>query len=168
MKVARSLAFLASLLLAGFATHAAFPDKPVRLVVPFAPGGGTDLIARTLGQGMAKELGQPVVIENKAGAGGNLGTDFVAKSEPDGSTILAGYTGPITVNVTLFGNLPYDPQKDLAPITLAVTTPQFLTVNPGVPFNSVLANLYRDGRDAMGAHDHSFHVSEFERRARPS
>ena len=112
------------------------PSKPVRIVVPIQ-GGTVDILARLVAPGLQQAFGQPIVVENKAGAGGNLGTDFVAKSEPDGSTILAGYTGPITVNVTLFGNLPYDPQRDLAPITLAVTTPQFLTVNPGVPFNSV-------------------------------
>jgi len=112
------------------------PSKPVRIIVPIQ-GGTVDILARLVAPGLQQAFGQPIVVENKAGAGGNLGTDFVAKSEPDGSTILAGYTGPITVNVTLFGNLPYDPQKDLAPITLAVTTPQFLTVNPGAPFNTV-------------------------------
>jgi tripartite-type tricarboxylate transporter receptor subunit TctC len=104
------------------------PTKPVRIVVPIQ-GGTVDILARLVQPRLQEAFGQPVIVENKAGAGGNLGTDFVAKSDPDGSTILAGYTGPITVNVTLFGNLPYDPQKDLAPITL--------TVNPGVPFNSV-------------------------------
>jgi tripartite-type tricarboxylate transporter receptor subunit TctC len=112
------------------------PSKPVKIIVPIQ-GGTVDILARLVAPGLQQAFGQPIVVENKAGAGGNLGTDFVAKSDPDGSTILAGYTGPITVNATLFGNLPYDPQKDLAPITLAVTTPQFLTVNPGVPFNSV-------------------------------
>ncbi len=73
------------------------------------------------------------MVENKAGAGGNIGADFVAKSDPDGHTLLIGYNGPIAVNVTLFENLPYDPLKDLAPITLVVTTPQFLVVHPGVP-----------------------------------
>jgi tripartite-type tricarboxylate transporter receptor subunit TctC len=112
------------------------PSKPVKIIVPIQ-GGTVDILARLVAPGLQQAFGQPIVVENKAGAGGNLGTDFVAKSDPDGSTILAGYTGPITVNTTLFGNLPYDPQKDLAPITLAVTTPQFLTVNPGVPFATV-------------------------------
>jgi len=125
------LALLASPALAQWS-----PSKPVRIVVPIQ-GGTVDILARLVAPGLQQAFGQPIIVENKAGAGGNLGTDLVAKSEPDGHTILAAYTGPITVNVTLFGNLPYDPQKDLAPITLAVTTPQFLTVNPGVPFNSV-------------------------------
>ena len=112
------------------------PTKPVRIIVPIQ-GGTVDILARLVAPRLQEAFGQPVIVENRAGAGGNIGTDMVAKSEPDGHTILAGYTGPITVNVTLFGNLPYDPQKDLAPITLAVTTPQFLTVNPGVPFGSV-------------------------------
>ena len=112
------------------------PSKPVRIIVPIQ-GGTVDILARLVAPRLQEVLGQPMVVENKAGAGGNIGTDLVAKSEPDGHTILAGYTGPITVNSTLFGNLPYDPQKDLAPITLAVTTPQFLTVHPGAPFGSV-------------------------------
>ena len=112
------------------------PSKAVRIIVPIQ-GGTVDILARLVAPRLQEALGQAIIVENKAGAGGNIGTDLVAKSDPDGHTILAGYTGPITVNATLFGNLPYDPQKDLAPITLAVTTPQFLTVNPGVPFNSV-------------------------------
>jgi tripartite-type tricarboxylate transporter receptor subunit TctC len=81
---------------------------------------------------LSKALGQPFVVENKGGAGGNLGADFVAKSEPDGHTLLIGFNGPIAVNVTLFKDMPYDPQKDLTPISLVVTTPQFLVVNASV------------------------------------
>jgi len=112
------------------------PTKTVRIIVPIQ-GGTVDILARLAAPKLQEVFGQPVIVENKPGAGGNIGADLVAKSDPDGHTILAGYTGPITVNVTLFSKLPYDPQKDLAPITLAVTTPQFLTVHPGVPFNSV-------------------------------
>jgi tripartite-type tricarboxylate transporter receptor subunit TctC len=136
---------LVLILLAAFAVPVAAqqwsPAKQVRIVVPLV-GGTVDLLARLAAPYLQEAFGQPVVVENKAGAGGNIGTEMVAKAEPDGHTILAGYTGPITVNATLFGNLPYDPQKDLAPITLAVTTPQFLTVHPGVPFASV-AELVR-------------------------
>ncbi len=128
------------LLLAVFVPPAAAqqwsPSKQVRIVVPLV-GGTVDILARLVAPGLQEAFGQPVIVENKGGAGGNIGTDQVAKAEPDGHTILAGYTGPITVNATLFGNLPYDPQKDLAPITLAVTTPQFLTVNPAMPFATV-------------------------------
>jgi tripartite-type tricarboxylate transporter receptor subunit TctC len=112
------------------------PSKPVRLIVPVM-GGTVDLLARLAAPYLQEAFGVPVIVENKGGAGGNIGTDLVAKSAPDGTTILVGYTAPITVNVTLFDKLPYDPQKDLAPITLAVTTPQFLTVHPALPVNSV-------------------------------
>ena len=132
----RLLLVLLSLLASQAIAQQWSPSKSVRMVVPIQ-GGTVDILARLVAPGLQQAFGQPIVVENKAGAGGNLGTDLVAKSEPDGHTILVAYTGPITVNPTLFGNLPYDPQKDLAPITLAVTTPQFLAVNPGVPFNSV-------------------------------
>jgi len=112
------------------------PSGPVRLIVP-VQGGTVDILARLVAPKLAEALGQPVVVEEKAGAGGNIGTDLVAKAAPDGQTILVGFTAPITVNVTLFKELPYDPQRDLAPITLAVTTPQFLTVNPRLPVHTV-------------------------------
>src|SRR6187455_1600151 len=108
------------------------PTGPVRFVVPIQ-GGTVDILARLAGQRLQDLWGQPVVIEAKPGAGGNIGTDLVAKSAPDGHTILVAFTAPITVNPTLFDKMPYDAQKDLAPITLAVTTPQFLTVHPSVP-----------------------------------
>jgi len=112
------------------------PTKPVRIIVPVL-GGTNDLVARLVAPKLQDAIGQPVVVENKPGAGGNVGADLVAKSAPDGHTLLVGFNGPIAVNVSLFSNLPYDPLKDLAPITLAVTTPQFLTVNPNVPVNTV-------------------------------
>ncbi len=112
------------------------PSGTVRLIVP-VQGGTVDVLARLVAPKLEDALGQPVVVENKVGAGGNLGTDHVAKSAPDGLTLLVGFTAPITVNVTLFHDLPYDPQKDLVPITLAVTTPQFLTVNPSLPVKTV-------------------------------
>ena len=112
------------------------PARPVHLIVP-NQGGTVDLLARLVAPRLQEAFGQPVVVENKPGAGGNLGTEQVVRADPDGLTILVGFTAPITVNPTLFGNLPYDPQKDLAPIMLAVTTPQFLTANPAAPFNTV-------------------------------
>ena len=112
------------------------PSGTVRLVVP-VQGGTVDVLARLVAPKLQEALGQPVIVEEKGGAGGNIGTDMVAKAPPDGTTILVGFTAPITVNVTLFDKLPYDPLKDLAPITLAVTTPQFLTVTPSLPVHTV-------------------------------
>ena len=112
------------------------PSRTVRIVVPVL-GGTNDLVARLVAPRLQEALGQSVIVENKAGAGGNVGADLVAKSPPDGHTLLIGYNGPIAVNVSLFASLPYDPLKDLAPITLAVTTPQFLTVRHDLPVSSV-------------------------------
>ena len=112
------------------------PTKPVRIIVPVV-GGTNDLVARLVAPKLQEALGQPIVVENKGGAGGNIGADMVAKATPDGHMLLIGYNGPIAVNVSLFSNMPYDPVKDLAPITLAVTAPQFLTVHPSVPAHSV-------------------------------
>jgi tripartite-type tricarboxylate transporter receptor subunit TctC len=112
------------------------PSKPVRIIVPII-GSTNDVLARLVAPKLQEAIGQTVVVENKAGAGGNIGADFVAKSAPDGHTLLIGYNGPIAVNVSLFDKLPYDPLKDLAPITLMVTTPQYLVVHPGLPVKNV-------------------------------
>jgi tripartite-type tricarboxylate transporter receptor subunit TctC len=108
------------------------PTKVVRIVVPIV-GSTNDLIARLVGAELQKVLGQAVIVENKGGAGGTIGTSEVARSAPDGHTLLVGFNGPISINPTLYSNLSYDPQKNLAPITLAVRAPQFLVVNPKVP-----------------------------------
>jgi tripartite-type tricarboxylate transporter receptor subunit TctC len=112
------------------------PTKPIRIIVPVV-GGTNDLVARLVAPKLQEVLGQSVIVENKGGAGGNIGSDVVAKAAPDGSNLLIGYNGPIAVNVSLFDKMPYDPVRDLAPITLAVTAPQFLTVHPSVPANTV-------------------------------
>jgi tripartite-type tricarboxylate transporter receptor subunit TctC len=112
------------------------PTKAVHLVVPL-PGSTVDALARLVQPELSKALGQPVVVETKGGAGGNIGADFVAKSAPDGHTLLLGFNGPLVVNQNLFASLPYDPVKDLQPITLAVTSPQFLVVHPSVPAHNV-------------------------------
>jgi tripartite-type tricarboxylate transporter receptor subunit TctC len=133
----KRLAIAASMLLATAAAAQDWaPARPVRLIVPIQ-GGTVDILARLVAPRLQEVWGQPVVVEAKPGAGGNIGTDYVAKSAPDGHTILVAFTAPITVNTTLFDKMPYDPQKDLAPITLAVSTPQFLTVHPSVPANTV-------------------------------
>ncbi len=124
--------------LASFGLHAQewAPTKPVRIIVPVV-GGTNDLVARLVAPRLQEALGQSVIVENKGGAGGNIGSDLVAKAPPDGHMLLIGYNGPIAVNVSLFDKMPYDPVKDLAPITLAVTAPQFLTVHPSVPAHTV-------------------------------
>ena len=136
----RTIAFLAALACALCANtvlaQEAFPSKPVRIIVPVV-GGTMDLTARLVTPELSKALGQPVVVETKAGAGGNIGTDYVAKAPPDGSTLLVAFNGPIAINPTLFDKLPFDPVKDLAPITHAVSSPQFLVVHPSVPVNNV-------------------------------
>ena len=113
------------------AAPAAFPERPVRLIVPLPPGGGTDLLARTLTQQLGERWGHTVVIDNRGGAGGTIGVDLAAKSQPDGYTIVMGYIAPISVNVSL-GKLPYDPVKDLAPITMVAVAQNVLVVHPSL------------------------------------
>jgi tripartite-type tricarboxylate transporter receptor subunit TctC len=112
------------------------PSKTVRIVVPIV-GGTNDVLARLVAPELEKALGQTVIVENKGGGGGTIGANDVAKAAPDGHTILVGYNGPIAINATLFSKLPYDPVKDLAPITLAVMAPQFLVVKPAIPVKNV-------------------------------
>ena len=114
-----------------------YPAKPIRLVVPFPPGGSLDVVARAIGQRLAEAWGQPVIIDNRPGAGGNIGADLVAKSAPDGYTILEGALSTHAVNVSLYGKMPYDPVKDFAPITLVAITPNVLVVSRSFPVNSV-------------------------------
>ena len=110
-----------------------YPDKPVRLVVPFPPGGPTDLIARVVAVGMAADLGQQIIIDNKGGAGGNVGTDLVAKAKPDGYALLFGTAATHGINVSLYKNLPYDPVKDFEAVALVGLAPMALLVPPGMP-----------------------------------
>lgn len=116
--------------------HAQFPDRPVRIVVPFAPGGGTDLIARTLGQGMSQALGQPVIIENRPGAGTVIGTDLVAKSAPDGYTLVIA-TLAHAVNPSLLNKLPYNNDTAFAPVSLIGRGPNVLVVRSESPYKTV-------------------------------
>jgi len=126
----RIAAFVAALLmpLAGSADWQ--PSKPIRIVVPFAPGGQPDVVARALAEPLSKALGQPVIVENRPGAGGNIAAEAVAKSAPDGHTLLMGTNGPLAVSPALYKSLPYDPLKDLAPVTLVGTSPNLIAVNP--------------------------------------
>src|SRR5438874_12826940 len=113
-----------------------YPSRPVKIVVPATPGGAIDLIARTLGEKMTGSFGQPVVVENKPGAANNLGTDFVAKSPPDGYTLLIIASSHAT-NKWLYKNLPYDPVKDFEPVVYTHVVPLLLAVHPSVPAKSV-------------------------------
>ncbi|MBR0662471.1 Bug family tripartite tricarboxylate transporter substrate binding protein [Neoroseomonas oryzicola] len=108
------------------------PTRPIRFVVPFPAGGATDVVARVLGERLQETLGQPVVVENRTGAGGNIGVENVVRSAPDGTTLLMGTTGTLTVNPHLYSNLGFDPLRDLAPISMAFTTDHVLIVNPNV------------------------------------
>ncbi len=112
------------------------PSKPVRIIVPIV-GSTNDALARLVAEKLGPAIGQSVYVENKPGAGGNIGADMVAKSPPDGHTLLVGYNGPLAINPTLFKNMSFDPVKDLAPITLAVTSPQYLVVNNDVPIKTI-------------------------------
>lgn len=129
----RILSLALGLLAAGAAmAQAPFPGRPVTMVVGFAPGGGTDTASRIIAKKLAENLGQSVVVENKPGAGGNIATELVAKSVPDGATILLASVGSLTVTPHLVAKLPYDPFKDLAPITLAVVFANVLVVHPSL------------------------------------
>jgi tripartite-type tricarboxylate transporter receptor subunit TctC len=135
----RSLFALAAFLFAAFVVGPAlalYPDRIIRIIVPFAPGGGTDVIARTLAQEMARDLGASVIIENKPGAGTIIGTQAVAASEPDGYTLLMG-TFSHAVNISLSAKLPYDPHKDFAAVALIARSFNFVVVNPKSAIQSI-------------------------------
>jgi tripartite-type tricarboxylate transporter receptor subunit TctC len=132
-----TLAVAASALWGLSPAWAAWPEKPIRLIVAFPPGGGTDIVARLLAPVLSQRLGQPVTIDNKGGAGGNIGTDAASKAAPDGYTLLMGNIAPNAINVSTFKHLPFDPEKDFAAITLVAVTPNMLVVNPTVAANSV-------------------------------
>lgn len=126
-----------------------YPNKPIRLIVPYVAGGATDLLAREVALRLQSELGQPVVLENKPGAGGVLGADLVSKSIPDGYTLLLSTQGIHVINPTLFNSLPYDPSKDLAPIGFLGAIPSVLVVNSSSPIRS-MAELIADAKANPG------------------
>ncbi|HEY5293551.1 MAG TPA: tripartite tricarboxylate transporter substrate binding protein [Burkholderiales bacterium] len=113
-----------------------FPDKPIRFIVPFPPGGGNDILARVIAPKMAEFLGQPVIVDNRAGAGGNIGADIAAKSAPDGYTIVIA-SNQVTMNPALYAKLPFDIEKDFEPIALAASVPMVLVVHPSVAARNV-------------------------------
>jgi tripartite-type tricarboxylate transporter receptor subunit TctC len=126
-----------------------YPTRSIRLVVPFPPGGTTDILAREVGERLSVSLGQPVVVDNRAGAAGNIGADLVAKSAPDGYTLLMGTVGTHAINASLYTKMPYDHVKDFAPVILVAGVPNVLEVTPSLPVNSV-ADLIKLAKDKPG------------------
>jgi tripartite-type tricarboxylate transporter receptor subunit TctC len=129
------LGSLAAAVLAGdaVAQPSNWPNRPIRLVVPFTPGGSTDILARSIGLELTKAWGQPVVIDNVPGAGGSLGADRVAKAPADGYTLLMGHIGTLAVTPSIYPSLPYDPIKSFAPVAWVARVPNVLAVHPSVP-----------------------------------
>ncbi|SAI37484.1 putattive exported protein [Bordetella ansorpii] len=115
------------------AATAAYPDKPIRLIVPFAPGGSADILGRLMAEALHPILGQPIIVENKPGAGGNIGGDFVARATPDGYTLLLAAAGPTVINPSLYTGMPFDPAKDLAPITCLEREHNLMVVTKSLP-----------------------------------
>jgi tripartite-type tricarboxylate transporter receptor subunit TctC len=135
----RALRFslIALLLAAGGAFAQTYPAKPVRLVVPFPPAGGNDVFARLLAQKLAEAWKQHVLVENRPGAGGNVGTEFAARAAPDGYTLLLGHTGTLAINPALYAKPGYDPQRDFVPVSLLASAPLVLVVHPGSDLRTV-------------------------------
>ncbi|WP_137176518.1 tripartite tricarboxylate transporter substrate binding protein [Roseomonas sp. AR75] len=134
-----------TLLAAGAATLTPFalraqeswPNRPIRLIVPFPPGAANDTLGRAMADQLAPKLGQPVVVENRAGAGGAIGSEQVARAPADGYTLLLGHIGTLAVNVAMYPRLPYNPVRDFAPVAMIATTPNVLVVNPQLPFRDM-------------------------------
>lgn len=135
--LALGLSLASAIALGGSALAQSFPERPVTLVVPFAAGGSTDLVARVVAEKMSEDLGQQVIVQNVAGAGGNLGAANVSRAEPDGYTILMGTVATHALNPLILKTKPYDPEKDFAPVSLLVVVPNVLVVNPQLPAKTV-------------------------------
>ncbi|MEK7437465.1 MAG: tripartite tricarboxylate transporter substrate binding protein [Pseudomonadota bacterium] len=133
----RLFAALILVLASAGAFSQAYPAKPIRLVVPYPAGGPLDIMARAIGQKLTEAWKQPVVVDNRAGAGGNIGADFVAKSAPDGYTLLMGAVATHAINPSLYSKIPYDPVRDFAPVALVAQVPNILVLNPAVPAKTV-------------------------------
>jgi tripartite-type tricarboxylate transporter receptor subunit TctC len=115
----------------------AWPARPLKMVVPFPPGGTTDLLGRAMGQELAKALGQPVTVENLPGAGGSIGAERAARAAPDGLTLLMGHIGTLAVNPALYANLPYDPEKSFTPVAAVARVPNVLVVPANLPYKTL-------------------------------
>lgn len=138
----------AGLLLSSFSllssgTTYAWPTKPVRIIVPFSAGGTTDYLGRLVAEGLGKELGQPVIVENKAGAGGNIGATEVVRAKPDGYTLLLGTPGTQVINQLVYKNMPFDPKKDFSPVAFIASVPNVILANPNVGINTIEDLLHK-------------------------
>ena len=158
-----SLGLLGASLAASAARADDYPSRPIRLIVPYAPGGGADAIGRIVAKRVGETIGQTIVIENRGGAGSIVGTDAVAKAEPDGYTLLVGQSGPISINPAVYKNLRYDPVRDLAPITMTTAYPYILVINSKLPANNLAefvalakakAGEFNFGTTGIGAANH--------------
>ena len=147
--VQRAALFVLLALSAAAAAAQPYPSKPIRLVVPFPAGGTTDILAREVGQRLSLSLGQPVVIDNRPGAAGNIGSELVAKSAPDGYTLLMATVGTHAINPNLYARIPYDHVKDFAPVVLVAGVPNVLEVTPSLPVHSV-ADLIKLAKEKPG------------------
>jgi len=159
--LARGALALAAALVSSSGLAQSFPSKPIRAIIPFVAGGSSDIVGRAIGSKFQELLGQPAVVENKPGANGAIAAEFVAKSEPDGHTLLVGSIGVFSINTALFKDLRYDPLRDFAPISLAVTTPNVLITKPQLAAKSVkeLVEADKKGRlsycsSGTGSSDH--------------
>ena len=133
----KGLAAIAGLRAIAAGAQTTYPNKPIRIIVPFTPGGSSDILGRAIGKALGEAWQQPVIVETKPGAGGAIGADAGAKAAPDGYTLLMGHIGTLAVNPTLYPKLPYDPVRDFAPVALVAMVPNVLVVNPNVPARTV-------------------------------
>ena len=143
------LTFAASLAVS-IVAHAQYPEKPIKLVVPFAPGGVTDTSGRVVAEALAKRLGQSIVVENKAGASGNIGTELVAKAPPDGYTLVLGFDGTLVINPHVFANFPIDVQKDLAPVGKIGDATLIIVAHPSFPARTLRELIEHSKKDPKG------------------
>jgi tripartite-type tricarboxylate transporter receptor subunit TctC len=123
--------------LSASAFSAEYPNKPIHLIVPFPPGGPADILARIIGPRLSQSLGQPIIIENRPGAGGNIASEYVAKAKPDGYNLVLGFVGTHAINSSLYANMPYDNVKDFAPVTPIASVSIMLVVHPSIPASSI-------------------------------
>jgi tripartite-type tricarboxylate transporter receptor subunit TctC len=148
--ILRALGVVTLSVVSTLAAAQAYPAKSVTIVVPWPPGGPSDIAARPMAKGLQDELGKPFIIDNRGGAGGNIGSDLVAKAAPDGYTLLITSSAPIVINPSIYKKMPFDPAKDLAPITNLIRVPLVLAVNPSVPAKSLQELIaYIKGRKDM-------------------